>query len=71
MAIIELNPKADPMFLDTSQFPASASIYSTINAFPAASSANAGVFAIANDTGALYCSFGNSWCFMLLLIAGA
>lgn len=69
--VIEINTAANPARF---QIPDSTGggpvIYANFAAFPAPPASGVGTtqqFAIANDTGALYCSFGGNWCLMLFL----
>lgn len=71
MAVYEINTAANPArFQIPDATGGGATVYANRAAFPAPPASGAGttqLFAIANDTGILYCSFGGSWCEMLIL----
>jgi hypothetical protein len=70
--IIQINTAANPVQIAVNDdvTGGGATVYANRAAFPAPPASGVGttqLFAIANDTGILYCSFGGSWCEMLIL----
>lgn len=70
--VLKINTASNPAFaiVNDDVIGGGATVYANFAAFPTPPTSGVGttqLFAIANDTGVLYCSFGGNWCALGIL----
>jgi len=66
--VVPINTTCNPYILTLNESTGGATIYSTRAAFPTPGTDTNGTFAIAEDTGIIYCGLDSGWCPMLVLV---